>query len=177
MNMKDFGGITCYREAKGQDAKCTSYEGREACNSGLVQAGVDVLQEDDYVFVPDPGIGVSSVNKQTMIARDTLEAKTTRLILFILMSAVAACTAFFESQGTSTNVNLINPVNLRVLDRQDLQMDQYLLCYCIYHAHNSNVSINNNWRMTMHSRINRDWLRLAQHNYRYDVVLYIYLFY
>jgi hypothetical protein len=78
MNMKDFGGIISYGEAKGQDAKSTSHEEREACISVLVQAGVDVWEKDDNGNFPDHGMSASGINQlswQKMVASETLEAK------------------------------------------------------------------------------------------------------
>jgi hypothetical protein len=96
MNMKDFGGIISYGEAKGQDAKSTSYEEREACISVLVQAGIDVWQEDDNGNFPDPGISASGVNQlswQKMVARETLEAKRSLNEVGNAISVVAALVA------------------------------------------------------------------------------------
>ena len=96
MNMKDFGGIISYGEAKGQDAKSTSYEEREACISVLVQAGIDVWQEDDNGNFPDPGISASGVNQlswQKMVARETLKAKRSLNEVGNVISVVAALVA------------------------------------------------------------------------------------
>ena len=87
--MKDNGGITCYREPKGsllrrkmqrvlptkEDEKFTSYKGREACSSLLVQ---DQVPRNFDICWPDPGISTSSENQlgwQNMVASDTLEAE------------------------------------------------------------------------------------------------------
>ena len=96
MNMKDFGGIISYGKAKGEDAKSTSYEEREACISVLVQAGVDVWQEDENGNFPDPGISASGIYQlswQKMVASETLEAKRSLNEAGNAISVVAALVA------------------------------------------------------------------------------------
>ena len=96
LNMKDFGGIISYGIAKEQDAKNTSYKEREACISVLVQAGVDVWQEDDNGNFPDPGISASSENQlswQKIVANETLEAKRSLNEVGNAISVVAALVA------------------------------------------------------------------------------------
>jgi hypothetical protein len=96
MDMTDFGGIDSYGEAKGQDAKSISYEEREACISVLVQAGVDVWQEDDNGNFPDPGISASGIYQlswQKMVASETLEAKRSLNEAGNAISVVAALVA------------------------------------------------------------------------------------
>jgi hypothetical protein len=105
MDMKDFYGIISYGKAKGEDAKSTSYEEREACISVLVQAGVDVWQEDENGNFPDPGISASGIYQlswQKMVASETLEAKRSLNEAGNAISVVAALVATASYVGPLT---------------------------------------------------------------------------
>ena len=76
--LEDFGDCSNYEIAKQKGAKNSSYKGREACISILVQAGVDVWEKDDGNNFPKPGRSASDENHlswQNMVEKETLEAK------------------------------------------------------------------------------------------------------
>ena len=92
MKMEDFHTLHEYRKGP----KDASYEGREACISILVHAGVDVWQKDDGGNFPEPGSSASSANHlswQKMVASETLEAKKSLNEAGNAISVVAALVA------------------------------------------------------------------------------------
>ena len=96
MNLKDFGDVSSYEEAKAEGAKNPSYKGRVACISILVQAGVDVWEKDGFGNLPEPGRSASSENHlswQNMVERETLEAKKNLNDVGNAISVVAALVA------------------------------------------------------------------------------------
>ena len=88
--------MASYWEAKRKGAKIASYEGREACISILVHAGVDLWQKDDGGNFPEPGSSASSANHlswQKLFASETLEAKKSLNEAGNAISVVAALVA------------------------------------------------------------------------------------
>ena len=70
LTMEDFHSMVSYLEAIRKGAKDASYEGREACISILVHAGVDVWKKDDGGNFPEPGNSASSANHLFMAKND-----------------------------------------------------------------------------------------------------------